>query len=159
MKHTIRLVRDDEQNPNRVHRHLLNSEFIWIFYSLSMWRFFWVIKTIIYVPLPPIMLTISSRIVDKVWASSPPSFQHVIFWCPFLDSYPNYTPLKYRISFRITNWIGHIYLTQHNGLIFILNCPSHTCSVIKSNLLFSVNLMYIVERLLYWEFSYDRDVL
>lgn len=94
-------------------------------------------------PFPQLCWLLLLERFINVRAHSPLSFQHMTFWCPFLDSYPNYTPLKYMYLFRITNQIRHIYLTQHNGLVtrFHNKPPKSYCLVIKSNLLFSVNLL------------------
>ena len=36
----------------------------------------------------PVMLSITSRMVKKNGACYPNYFQHMSFWCPFLDSHP-----------------------------------------------------------------------
>ena len=39
-------------------------------------------------PSPPFLLTIMSRMVNKLWTRNAISFHHMSFWGPFLDSHP-----------------------------------------------------------------------
>ena len=75
-------VRDDIANPNRAHSHLShnfwNSNFIFQQSEISL-LIKWSYRS------SPILLIIELKMVNTFWASSPISYKHMSFWCPFLD--------------------------------------------------------------------------
>ena len=74
------------------------SKFTWI--SNSLWK-----CTISFSNVFPIMLTIESRTVYKIWARTQTSFKYTSLWCSFLDPHPNHTSLKYRCLLKVSNRI------------------------------------------------------
>ena len=63
------------------------------------------------------MLTIKPRPVVKVRALSPYFSKHVSFLMFVHKSTPNYTPLKYRCPFSISDQFMHANLTQYENLM------------------------------------------
>ena len=81
------------------------------------------------------MLTIEPRVVNKFYAHSPNSLNHMPFWCPFLERAPNHPPLKYRCPVKVSDLIRPAYLNSHlthnriesSGCLLCL-CPRNSWS-------------------------------
>ena len=99
-----------------------------------------------YVDPPPGTLTITSIIANNFGACSPISFQHMSFWCPFLDPRPNHSPLKYRCLLKTRHQFRHIYLTSSNQWVFsLLSKLIVTCFGPKSLMMFERGHLQIYE--------------
>ena len=59
---------------------------------------------------PKIMLTTEPRMVSIYWAHRPICFEHMSFWCSFLDPHPTHIPLNYRCPDYCYVWVRHVYL-------------------------------------------------
>ena len=71
---------------------------------------------------PSIMLTIEPRMNSIVWAHSPIFFQHMSFWCPFLDSHQTIYQSIIGVHLRSDTELGTSTLNKiDNGIWQVCN--------------------------------------